>query len=112
MNFGKLGQPRITIDIDTTEGTYSVDFEHCSVPVAYAVLRNVVERIESGEFMNDEGVEIEDERGNKVSGDEAKRVVRELKEQLDSCSDSASSGSEGGRVVKIVTDNPGGSKSN
>lgn len=106
MNFGKLGQPRITIDIDTIEGNYNVDFEHCSLPVAYAIMRNIVERIESGELFNGE-VEIEDTNGNTISEDDAKQVVRELKEQLDSCPNSSGEG----RVVKVVTEHSCRSKS-
>lgn len=71
-----LTKQSIHIDLDEKEGTFSVDFIGCRLQDAYAVMKLIVTQMETGEFFDDNGVEVTDKDGQPVDKDEFMKIIQ------------------------------------
>ena len=76
-----LTKQSIQIDIDSDDGTYSIDFIGCKLQQAYMVLKMITNQMESGEFFTDD-LEITDENGNAVSKDDYVQLINRIKAEV------------------------------
>jgi hypothetical protein len=76
-----LTKQSIQIDIDSKDGTYSIDFIGCKLQQAYMIMKMITKQMESGEFFTDE-LEITDEDGNPVPREAYIALINKIKAEV------------------------------